>query len=109
MDAGRLAVTGQTEAAANVKLEWKPEEETVDAFGNVVKIKQAKKSLNNKEKKKVRLLLLLPGCVCYCLCWHALAFCFAASAGLELSITVWRWLQVFANPSNAIEGHVAFG
>jgi hypothetical protein len=54
MDAGRLTVSGQTEAAANVKLEWKPEEETVDAFGNVVKIKQQKKSLNNKEKKKVR-------------------------------------------------------
>lgn len=48
MDAGRLHVTGQTEAAANIKLEWKPEEETVDAFGNVVKIKQQKKQLNNK-------------------------------------------------------------
>ena len=60
MEAGRLAVSGQTEAAANVKLEWKPEEETVDAFGNVVKIKQQKKSLNNKEKKKVPGVASLP-------------------------------------------------
>ena len=60
MDAGRLTVTGQTEAAANVKLEWKQEEETLDAFGNIVKIKQQKKSMNNKEKKKV-------GCFFFCL------------------------------------------
>ena len=60
MDAGRLTVTGQTEAAANVKLEWKQEEETLDAFGNIVKIKQQKKNLNNKEKKKVRPAVLSP-------------------------------------------------
>ncbi|EIE22864.1 elongation factor EF-3 [Coccomyxa subellipsoidea C-169] len=56
MEAGRLHVTGQNPAAANVKLEWKPEEETVDAFGNIVKIKQQKKTLNNKEKKKAKKL-----------------------------------------------------
>ncbi len=33
MEAGRLSVTGQSAAAGNVKLEWKPEEETTDAFG----------------------------------------------------------------------------
>ncbi len=33
MEAGKLSVTGQSEAAGNVKLEWKPEEETTDAFG----------------------------------------------------------------------------
>jgi elongation factor 3 len=56
MDAGRLTISGQNEAAANVKLDWKAQEETVDAFGNVVKIKQQKKNMNNKEKKKLKKL-----------------------------------------------------
>lgn len=56
MDQGRLTISGQTEEAKNVKLEWKAQEETVDAFGNVVKIKQQKKNLNNKEKKKAKKL-----------------------------------------------------
>ena len=33
MEGGKLQVTGQSESAGNVKLEWKPEEETTDAFG----------------------------------------------------------------------------
>ena len=33
MEGGKLSVTGQSESAGNVKLEWKPEEETTDAFG----------------------------------------------------------------------------
>ena len=121
MEGGKLSVTGQSESAGNVKLEWKPEEETTDAFGelflnvegpspmsppahaqhctlvwcsalpelssaspalcmwhvvltsvccsqmrlltgqvefagNVVKVKQQKKTLNNKEKKKAKKL-----------------------------------------------------
>lgn len=37
---GKLALKGEIEAASKAeKLEWKPQEETVDAFGNVVKIK----------------------------------------------------------------------
>ena len=35
------------------KLEWKRQEETVDALGNTVKIKAPKKKLSNKEKKKL--------------------------------------------------------
>ena len=35
MENGKLSVTGQSEAAGNVKLEWKPEEETTDAFGEL--------------------------------------------------------------------------
>jgi len=35
MEGGRLSVTGQSESAGNVKLEWKPEEETTDAFGEL--------------------------------------------------------------------------
>ena len=37
---GKLALKGEIEAASKAeKLEWKPQEETVDAFGNIVKIK----------------------------------------------------------------------
>ena len=35
MEGGKLQVTGQSESAGNVKLEWKPEEETTDAFGEL--------------------------------------------------------------------------
>lgn len=50
---GKLALKGEIEAASKAeKLEWKPQEETVDAFGNVVKIKAPKKKLSNKEKKQ---------------------------------------------------------
>lgn len=37
---GRLQLKGEIEAASKAeKLEWKPQEEQIDAFGNVVKIK----------------------------------------------------------------------
>jgi len=39
------------DTAEKAKLEWKAQEETVDAFGNVIKIKAPKKKLSNKEKK----------------------------------------------------------
>lgn len=42
---GRLALKGEIEAASKAeKLEWKPQEEQIDAFGNVVKIKVGYKS-----------------------------------------------------------------
>jgi elongation factor 3 len=50
---GTLAATGQPAALLEAaKLEWKRQEETVDAFGNTVKIKAPKKTLSNKDKKK---------------------------------------------------------
>lgn len=36
MEGGKLSVSGQSAAAGNVKLEWKPEEETTDAFGKLL-------------------------------------------------------------------------
>ena len=37
---GKLQLKGEIEAASKAeKLEWKPQEEQIDAFGNVVKIK----------------------------------------------------------------------
>ena len=37
---GKLTLKGEIEAASKAeKLEWKPQEEQVDAFGNIVKIK----------------------------------------------------------------------
>ena len=37
---GKLSLKGEIEAASKAeKLEWKPQEEQIDAFGNVVKIK----------------------------------------------------------------------
>ena len=37
---GKLTLKGEIEAASKAeKLEWKPQEEQIDAFGNVVKIK----------------------------------------------------------------------
>lgn len=51
---GRLALKGEVEAASKAeKLEWKPQEEQIDAFGNIVKIKAPKKKLSNKEKKQL--------------------------------------------------------
>ena len=51
---GRLSLKGEIEAASKAeKLEWKPQEEQIDAFGNVVKIKAPKKKLSNKEKKQL--------------------------------------------------------
>ena len=50
---GKLTLKGEIEAASKAeKLEWKPQEEQIDAFGNVVKIKAPKKKLSNKEKKQ---------------------------------------------------------
>ena len=49
---GKLDITGQSAAALEAaKLEWKREEETTDAFGNTIKIKQSKKNLSRKELK----------------------------------------------------------
>lgn len=51
---GKLTLKGEVEAASKAeKLEWKPQEEQIDAFGNVVKIKAPKKKLSNKEKKQL--------------------------------------------------------
>lgn len=37
---GKLQLKGEIEAASKAeKLEWKPQEEQIDAFGNIVKIK----------------------------------------------------------------------
>jgi len=53
VEGGTLAATGQPAALLEAaKLEWKRQEETVDAFGNTVKIKAPKKTLSNKDKKK---------------------------------------------------------
>jgi elongation factor 3 len=52
---GRCEISGATTAArASEKVEFKVEEDMVDAFGNIVKIKQPKKKLTNKEKKKLQ-------------------------------------------------------
>eukprot|EP00850_Spirogloea_muscicola_P004779 SM000021S06412 [mRNA] locus=s21:149230:154152:+ [translate_table: standard] len=50
---GTLTPKGQPAAVvAAQKLEWKREEETLDQFGNTVKIAEKKKALSAKEKKK---------------------------------------------------------
>ncbi|PSC72325.1 elongation factor 3 [Micractinium conductrix] len=49
---GVCAITGQSAAALDaMKLEWKRQEETTDAFGNTIKVKAPKKELSRKEKK----------------------------------------------------------
>jgi len=49
---GVVDVTGQSAAALEAqKLEWKRQEEVVDALGNVIKVKAPKKELSRKEKK----------------------------------------------------------
>lgn len=49
---GKLTATGQPAAALEAaKLEWKAQEETVDALGNVVKVKGMKKTRSRKEIK----------------------------------------------------------
>ena len=51
---GKLTATGQPAALLEAaKLEWKKQTETVDAYGNTVKVKGPKKTLSNKEKKKL--------------------------------------------------------
>jgi elongation factor 3 len=48
---GELTITGQPSMFGGEKLEWKPEEDTVDAAGNTVKAKKQKKTtLTRKEK-----------------------------------------------------------
>lgn len=47
----RLDAKGAPGWLAHAKVELKQAEEMIDAFGNVVKIKQIKKKLSNKEKK----------------------------------------------------------
>ncbi|KAK9830243.1 hypothetical protein WJX72_010523 [[Myrmecia] bisecta] len=51
---GQLLAEGEQPALAKeaAKLEWKAADEMIDAFGNIVKIKQPKKKLSNKEKKQ---------------------------------------------------------
>jgi elongation factor 3 len=50
--AGKLTATGQPAAALEAaKLEWKAQEETVDALGNVIKVKGQKKTRSRKELK----------------------------------------------------------
>lgn len=50
---GKLEITGASAAAlAAAKLEWKRQEETVDAFGNTIKVKGPKRELSRKEKKQ---------------------------------------------------------
>lgn len=52
MGGGKCDITGQSAAALDaMKLEWKRQEETTDAFGNTIKIKAPKKELSRKEKK----------------------------------------------------------
>mmetsp|Transcript_28813 Transcript_28813/g.85261 ORF Transcript_28813/g.85261 Transcript_28813/m.85261 type:complete len:1020 (-) Transcript_28813:814-3873(-) len=55
---GRLTRSGELAGGANKeKVEFKQEEETVDAYGNVVKVKkQQKLKMNNKEKKALKKL-----------------------------------------------------
>lgn len=49
---GKCEVTGQSAAAMEaMKLEWKRQTETTDAFGNTIQIKAPKKDLSRKEKK----------------------------------------------------------
>jgi elongation factor 3 len=48
---GKVVVTGRVETNIREKVELKIQEETVDAFGNVIKVKAPKKKLSNKEKK----------------------------------------------------------
>lgn len=44
VEGGRLAISGLTDAQKEqVKLEWKRQEETTDAFGNTIKVKGPKK------------------------------------------------------------------
>ena len=53
---GRMTPSGQA-AVNKEKVEFKQEEETTDAFGNVIKIKAAKKlKMSNKEKKALQKL-----------------------------------------------------
>jgi elongation factor 3 len=51
---GKVALKGEVDTASKnaEKLEWKPQEEMIDALGNTVKIKAPKKKLSNKEKKQ---------------------------------------------------------
>lgn len=55
---GRLTLTGQVPAGLlKEKVEFKQEEEMVDAFGNVTKVKAPKKlKMSNKEKKALQKL-----------------------------------------------------
>jgi elongation factor 3 len=47
-------IWGKGKTSTSEKIEWKPEEETVDALGNTVKVQKVKKKLSNKEKKKAK-------------------------------------------------------
>jgi len=52
---GKLTATGQANQSKE-KVEFKQEEETTDAFGNVIKVKQVKTKMSNKEKKALQKL-----------------------------------------------------
>jgi elongation factor 3 len=49
---GKLEVIGGNVPAAKEAVQFIQQDEMVDAFGNVTKVKQQKKTLSNKEKKK---------------------------------------------------------
>jgi len=48
---GKVVVTGAPEVMTREKIEFKVQEEVLDAFGNTIKVKGPKKELSRKEKK----------------------------------------------------------
>jgi len=51
---GKVTPTGQAAPMSKDKVEFKLQEEGLDAFGNVVKIKQQKSKVSNKDKKAAK-------------------------------------------------------
>ena len=51
MEDGKLVAEGQSENGDKTRLEYKPQEEIVDALGNIIKVKAPKKKMSRKEMK----------------------------------------------------------
>lgn len=51
MEEGKLVAEGQSADGQKTRLEYKPQEEVVDALGNIIKVKAPKKKMSRKELK----------------------------------------------------------